>query len=149
VPEVNVAGQNLIAILPLLVLSGTAFVVLILATFFRSRLAITLITLAGLALAFAALPIGAGASRAWPAAVGCTRMDGAEPSAPLFILDLFSYFYIGLLIAGAFAVIALSYGYLARREGNHPEYCLLISIATLGSCTMAGCGCASAAWRRD
>ncbi len=109
----------MIAILPLLVLAAVVVLVMLLIAVRRSHLATVLLTLAGLAAAFGAL---------WPAGEVAPRRF-----TPLLIMDPYSLFYQGLIIAGAFAVVLLSYGYFERHETDREELYLLLLIATLGS----------------
>lgn len=85
----------------------------------RSHALTLVITLVGLAAAFASL--------FWVA-----------PHAPvqasqLLIIDKYALFYMGLVIAATFAVAVLCYGYFERREGDPEELYVLLLIAALGS----------------
>jgi len=113
----------MIAILPLLVLAAVIVLVMLLIAVRRSHLATVLLTLAGLAAAFGAL---------WPAGEVAPRRF-----TPLLITDPYSLFYQGLIIAGAFAVVLLSYGYFQRQDTDREELYLLLLIATLGSMVLA------------
>ncbi len=56
---------------------------------------------------------------------------------PLLIVDNYALFYWGLIFAGAFFVVLLSYKYLKDREINREEYYILIFNAVLGSAIIA------------
>ena len=112
-------GTAAIALLPLIIVAGTAVLVM-LATAVRRSHAFTLgLTLAGLAAAFR-----------------CTWL--ASPLAPraattLLIIDDYSLFYFRLLIAAAFAVAILTYDYLRKRDVHREELYVLLLVATLGA----------------
>ena len=110
------------ALLPYLILTAAIVVILLTVAFVRSHKLSAGMTMAGLALAFASLPLAAAAS---PRAVTVlVRVDG------------FSLFFAGLLIAAAFSVAGLSYGYLERRRIRREEFYLLLLTATLGGCIL-------------
>jgi NADH-quinone oxidoreductase subunit N len=110
---------DLFALLPFLILSATAVVVMLVIAFRRSHLTVCIVTLAGLALSFLSL---------FPVAHVSPR-----EVTPLMIIDGYSLFYTGLIVAAAFFVTLLSFGYLANRKGNREEYYLILVLATLGS----------------
>ena len=56
---------------------------------------------------------------------------------PLLIIDNYALFYWGLIFAGAFFVVLLSYKYLNDRDINREEYYILIFNAVLGSVIIA------------
>lgn len=110
---------ELFALLPLFILGGASVVVMLAIAIRRSHALTLVITLVGLAAAFASL--------FWVA-----------PHAPvqasqLLIIDKYSLFYMGLVIAATFAVAVLCYGYFERREGDPEELYVLLLIAALGS----------------
>ena len=111
---------DLLAITPLIVLSAASVVVLLVTAFYRNHKAIAVLSLIGIALAFAALP-----------------MVSSEVSLPitvtqLIIIDGYALFYMGLLFAVSIVVILLAYSYLEKRQGNHEEFYILVLLATLG-----------------
>jgi len=113
---------DLVALLPLVILSGGTVVVLLAAAFVRRHglaLALTLMTLAGAALAL--IPAGALPPR---------------PITTLLVLDGYAVYYLALLIAAAFAVALLGHGYLARRNEQREEFYVLLLTATLGSAVL-------------
>jgi NADH-quinone oxidoreductase subunit N len=114
---------DLVTLSPLIVLSATAIVVMLVIAFYRNHMLSALLTLLGLILSFIALWISASTA--------------APQVTPLLILDGYALFYIGLLLAATFVVAVLSYGYLERRAGNHEEFYVLLLLATLGSSVLA------------
>ena len=52
---------------------------------------------------------------------------------PLFIVDDYALFYIGMILAASFAVTLLSYNYLEKFGGNKEEYFILLFLADLGA----------------
>jgi len=113
----NTAG--LLALLPFLLIAGTAvFVMLAIAAWRRHWLSLC-ITLVGLAAAFGSL---------WLVAPLAPRKVTS-----LLILDQYALFYIGLIIAATFAIAMLCYGYLERHSETREELYVLLLVATLGS----------------
>jgi NADH-quinone oxidoreductase subunit N len=110
---------DLFALLPFTILAATAVVVMMVIAFRRSHLAVCILTLGGLALSFLSL---------FPVA-----QFAPQEVTPLLIVDGYSLFYTGLIVAAAFFVTLLSFGYLANLKGNREEYYLLLVLATFGS----------------
>ena len=115
-------GTDLIAILPLLVLTVAAVVVMVAVCIRRSHLLAVWLTLLGLAGAFASL---------WPAA-----SVAPIQVTPLLIIDGYALFYMGLIIAATFVTVILAYGYLEKQQGYREELYILILTAALGSAVM-------------
>jgi NADH-quinone oxidoreductase subunit N len=114
-----VNGTDVIALLPLIVVAGTPVLVM-LATAVRRSHGFTLgLTLAGLAAAFGCL---------WLAAPVTPRQV-----TPLLVLDHYSLFYFGLLVAADFAISILVFDYLRKRDLHREELYILLLIATLGA----------------
>jgi NADH-quinone oxidoreductase subunit N len=55
---------------------------------------------------------------------------------PLFVIDGFGVFYIGLILATALLISILSYAYFEQREERKEEYYILLILSTLGACTL-------------
>jgi len=119
----TVTGDDLIALLPLLILAAASVLILLQIAFYRSHLITALVAMDGFALAFLSIPFVAD--------------EVPRQVTPLLILDYYSYFYMGLILAAGFFVSALSYGYLQRRDLNREEYYLLLVLAALGAGVMA------------
>jgi NADH-quinone oxidoreductase subunit N len=117
-----VNGTDAVALLPLILLAGTS-VLLMLAIAVRRSHELTLgLTLAGLAAAFASI---------WIAAPLAPRQV-----ASLLVIDNYSLFYFGLLIAADFAVAILAHDYLAKHDAHREELYILLVIATLGAAVL-------------
>jgi NADH-quinone oxidoreductase subunit N len=56
---------------------------------------------------------------------------------PLFIIDAYSMFFIGIIIISALLVTFLSYDYIKQLDGIREEYYIIIFTATLGSVLLA------------
>jgi NADH-quinone oxidoreductase subunit N len=110
---------ELASLLPLIVVAATTVVVMLAVAFYRHHLLTAALTLIGLAAAFLSLWVA-------PAAP-----SGHAPS--LLVLDGYARFYVGLIVATAFGVALLAYGYLEERENRPEEFYLLLLLATLGS----------------
>jgi len=115
----SVSENQLIALLPLLIVAGTSIVVMLsIAVHREHRLSATL-TFIGLAAAFASL---------WIAAPLVPLQI-----TPLLMLDRYALLYVGLIVAASMAFVPLSYGYFEKCEGDHDELYILLLVATLGS----------------
>jgi NADH-quinone oxidoreductase subunit N len=111
------------AIAPLIVLTVAAVVLMLLIAARRSH-------------AMAAWVTGIGIA----AALGCVLFVAAPHAGravtPLLIVDGYALFYIGLVLASAFAITIVSYDYLkSRDEVPREEYYVLLLLATLGAAT--------------
>lgn len=115
-------GADLIAILPLLVLTAAAVVVMVAICIRRSHLLAVWLTTAGLVLAFVSL---------WKSASAAPTQ-----ATPLLIIDGYALFYMGLIIAATFVTVILCYGYLENQQGYREELYVLVLTAALGSCVM-------------
>jgi NADH-quinone oxidoreductase subunit N len=51
----------------------------------------------------------------------------------LFVIDRYTLFYVGLIVAASITVLLLSYAYLAVRSEPPEEFYLLVLVATLGA----------------
>jgi NADH-quinone oxidoreductase subunit N len=111
-------GSDALALLPLLLLSGTAVVVMLGISVKRSHAVTAALTVVGLAASF--LSIFAVASLV------------PRQVTSLLLVDGYALFYLGLIIASAAAVAVLAYSYFARQDGNREELYLLLVLATLG-----------------
>src|ERR1700757_25117 len=98
--------RDIMATLPILVISTTAVLVMMGIAWKRSHVLTAGLTCVGLAGAFVSI-------------------FAAVPLAPqhvtsLLLVDRFALFYMGLIIASALVVAALSYDYFRNRD-QHPE----------------------------
>jgi NADH-quinone oxidoreductase subunit N len=117
-----VSASDLVTLSPLIALTAAPVVVMLVAAFWRSHVAALALTLVGLAATVGLLYVAA----------------GREPRAvtPLFSMDTYALFYIGLLAVGAGAVALLSFAYLDRLEVRPEEYYMLLLTATLGGAAL-------------
>ena len=111
-------ATDALALLPLLLLAGTAVVVMLGIAAKRSYELTAGLTLLGLAASF-------------------VSVFGVAPLVPrqvssLLLIDGYALFYLGLIIASAGAVAVLSYQYFAKHDGQSEELFLLLVLATLG-----------------
>ncbi|MCJ8164336.1 NADH-quinone oxidoreductase subunit N [Pontibacter sp. E15-1] len=56
--------------------------------------------------------------------------------APLFVIDGFAVFYIGLILLASLLISMLSYAYFEQREEQKEEYYILLILSSLGACTL-------------
>ena len=116
-------AADLIALLPLLIIAGTAVVLMLAIAVKRSHPFTVAASLAGLAAAFASL---------WVANARLPRRV-----TTLLTMDHYALFYIGLMTAACFVVVLLSYNYFKAREVYPEELYILLLLATLGSSILA------------
>ncbi len=57
---------------------------------------------------------------------------------PLFIIDTYSLFFLGIIIISALLVTLLSYDYIKQLDGVSEEYYIIIFTSTLGA-SITGC----------
>jgi NADH-quinone oxidoreductase subunit N len=112
-------GIDLTALLPLMVLGGTVTIVMLAIAFCRNHRLTALLSVLGLVLCLIAI---------WPASDVAPRQV-----TPLFAVDRYALFYMGLIFAASIAVLLLSYGYLTARSEPREEFYLLVLVATLGA----------------
>jgi NADH-quinone oxidoreductase subunit N len=118
----NLTVADLIALLPLLVMTAGVVAVMLLAAFCRRVTPVVLTTLLVLVLAFIALPVAATA--------------GARPVTPLLMMDHYALFYMGLVFAATFAIVILCHDYFGGAAGRHQTVCILLLLAALGSAVL-------------
>jgi len=116
------SSGDFIAILPFLVLVA-AIVAVMLAIAMHRRHQLTFgLALAGAVLSFASLAIAASVT--------------PRHVTVLFVVDGYTLFYIGLILAATIGVLMLSHGYLAKRREPREEFYLLLLLATLGAAAL-------------
>lgn len=108
------------ALLPLMLLAGSAIAVMLAAAFHQGHGTAVGVTLVGLGIVFASL------FRVTPQQVG-----------DLLSIDTYALFFIGLIVLVALVVTVFSHGYLAKFHLKPEEYYMLLLLATLGSCILA------------
>jgi NADH-quinone oxidoreductase subunit N len=112
-------AADIISLLPILLISATAVVVMLGIALKRSHALAAGLTLAGLAAAFISIF----------AAVPLTPRQ----VTPLLLLDRFALFYISLIIATAAVVAVLSFAFFKNKTIHHEELYLLLLLATVGA----------------
>jgi len=117
-----VGTTDFTAILPLLIVASAAVAVMLDAARGAERSGAAGWTILGLAVSLGTLPFASAVS--------------PRQVTPLLRLDGYALLYIGLILAAALAVAALSTGYLARRGLPQGEYHVLLLLATLGSAVL-------------
>jgi len=110
---------DFIAIAPIILLAVTVSAVMLLIAIDRHHGKTAALSFVGLAAAFAVLPAAAGFA---PRSV-----------TPLFVVDQFAIFFIGLILAATMITVLLAYGYLRKQAGHREEFYLLLLVAALGS----------------
>ena len=113
------SGTDFTSILPLLVSSAAALVLITAIAIRRSHLLMYLLTLLFLLAAFVA--------------VFYSNTTVPHIIDPLFIIDGLGVFSSGLILLATLAVALLSYGYFEQRESRREEYYVLLILAALGA----------------
>jgi NADH-quinone oxidoreductase subunit N len=115
-------AQQLAAVIPLIVVAAAVVVLTIAVAARRSHRLAVVITLAGLAIAFAF----------------ALRTPSSADAGPLLRLDPYARFYTALILAATAAVALLSFGYLERMREQREEFYLLLLLASLGALILVG-----------
>src|SRR5687768_4752002 len=110
--------SNLMALSPLILLAGSAIVVMLAAAFYRHPRPVMMLTLAGLVLSFASLFL--------------SQCAGSRQVTALLVLDHYALFFIGLIVAATFVVAVLCYRYFGGDESRHEVVYILLLLAALG-----------------
>lgn len=115
--------NDFFALSPLLILSGSSVLIMLLIAVKLSHRIIQLSSLLFFALAFYSL----------------IHTSDILPYniSPLLIFDGFSNFILGLIIFASLVVNVLSYVYFDEKEESPKEYYVLLFLCTLGSCVLA------------
>jgi NADH-quinone oxidoreductase subunit N len=116
--------EQLLLVLPLILVTATAVVTMLMVAVKRRHAVSCLVTVAGLLLALLSLLIVA------PLA--------PQEVTPLLRVDSFSIFFTALILLAALAISLFSYPYLCNLEDHQDEFYLLLTIATLGALVMVG-----------
>ncbi len=115
--------QNLIALLPLLIVGLTVVVVMLSIAWRRDHFVNATLTVIGLNLALLSLYF-----------VGHA---GAQDVTPLLRVDGYSMFYIGLVLLASLATTTFAYPWLEGYPDNREEFYLLVLIAAMGGILLA------------
>jgi NADH-quinone oxidoreductase subunit N len=114
-------GLDLIALLPLLVAAASAVLVMLASAFFRSLRPAESLTLLGLLLSCAALPLAATA--------------GARQVTALLLIDHYALYYMGLVFGATFVVAVLCRTWFGAV--GHGAHGVLLLLAALGGAVLA------------
>jgi len=120
------SSSQLLALMPIIVSSGAALVVMVLTAIYRNHVLIFTVTAVLLAAALASVAV----------AIPVIPQDATA----LLVVDRYGLFYIGLILAATLVLVFLSYGYLKRQSQRREEYYILLILAAVGSEVLA---CAS------
>ena len=121
-PLPSALHSNLMALSPLILLAGSAVVVMLAAAFYRHPRPVIMLTLAGLILSFASLFL--------PQGIGSRQVTA------LLVLDHYALFFIGLIVAATFVVAVLCYRYFGGDESRHEALYILLLLAALGGAVL-------------
>src|SRR6185369_13138898 len=114
--------DDLLILSPIIALAGTPVIVMLTIAFYRNHRTAAVLTIAGMIISLALLPVAASVAR--------------PEVTSLLVIDGYARFFIALTVATAIAVALLSYGVFDRLK--YPEeFYLLLAIATLGSAVLA------------
>ena len=117
--------SHLFCLLPLMVIAAASVLVMLFAAFRRSHLAALMLTLGGICVALMTIPLV------------YHQPLPLRQVGPLLTMDGYALTYIGLILAVAFVVAVLSFGYPAIRCERPEEYYVLLLVAVLGSMVLA------------
>ncbi|RPD43216.1 NADH-quinone oxidoreductase subunit N [Chitinophaga barathri] len=112
------SASDLLSLLPLLIISGSAVIAILLVAIRRNHRVMHAFTVFAFICALVALYFQ-------PYAVPYVI-------APLFVVDAFALFNTGLILLAGLSVLFLSYSYFEQREERKEEYYILLLLATVG-----------------
>ncbi len=132
--SVSMNMEQLIALLPLIVLAATALVVMLFIAWRRHHWWTGTLTVLGLNAALAAVIY---VFQILPAEITATGISlGGIGVTPLLVIDAYSGFYMGLLIITTLACSTLMNAYMEGFQDNREEIYLLLVIAALGAAVL-------------
>ena len=114
--------MQLEALMPLIILSASVVIIMLVIAFHRNHLLTLFLTLTGLGLSFISIPLVA---HTLPQQV-----------TSLLVIDSYSEFFIGLIILSSFAVALLAFDYFDKHSSTPEEFYIILLLATLGSCVL-------------
>ena len=112
--------QNLQALLPVILCSGTAVMVMLAIAFKRNHFMNATVTVLGLNASLAAV---------WWVS---SRVALPQPVTDLFVVDSFACFYMALILVATLACVTLAHAYMETHSGNREELYLLLTLAATG-----------------
>jgi len=118
----NMTFADLIPLLPLLIVTGTAVLAMVVVGIRRSYPVTAGITITGLLIATIAAAL--------------LMPDTNRQITPLLVIDQYSLFFTVVVCAAAMFIAILSFRYLANLDDHKEEYFLLLGVATIGAVVM-------------
>ncbi|WP_187261375.1 NADH-quinone oxidoreductase subunit N [Pontibacter beigongshangensis] len=115
-------SNDFLHLMPLLILTFGAIINMLVISVWRNHKIIYVITALSMLAAFGSLLE--------------QRTLGPHHIDPLFIIDGFAVFYMGIILLTALLISMLSYAYFEQREEQKEEYYLLLILSTLGACVL-------------
>jgi len=115
---------DLFALLPLIILTTSIILVMLVIAFARNLALTCLLCCIGLASTLLSI--------AW---VGSSADSGYV--TPLILVDAYATLFSGLIVAAGIFISLISYSYLKHRGENQDEFILLLMLSTLGAVTLA------------
>src|ERR1700690_96411 len=110
---------DITALLPLIIIAGSAVVIMLAIALHRNHLFTILLGVAGLLLALASL--------------FAVFFLLPRQVTKLLVLDSYAFFYMGLIFSATIATAIFSYGYLEKNDVVREEFYLLLLLAAFGS----------------
>ena len=110
------------SLLPIIVLAGGSIIVMLLVAIWRNHL----LTFAGTLLTLIASLI----------ALSPASVLGSWQINPLFTIDSFGLFYMGLVFLATMVVTLISYSYINQQDENKEEFYILLLLAALGAAVL-------------
>lgn len=117
------SGPDLIAISPLITLTGVILVVMMVIAFARNLKLTCFFTILGLVATLLNLVLIAG--------------NDPMQVTPLLIVDAYALLFSGIIVLAGLFISLLAYSYLAHRGEKQDEFYLLLMLSTLGGVTLA------------
>ena len=114
--------DDFLHLMPLLILVMASLIIMLVISVQRYHKIIYLITLISFIAAFASLFE--------------LRNTEVYHISPMFVIDRFALFYMGMILLASLVVSMLSYAYFEQREERKEEYYILLILATLGACVL-------------
>ena len=118
-------SHDLISIVPFIIIAFTAVLVMLMTALEQGRAGTFIITACGYGFSLVSI------------CLIVPKVQPAQQIVPLLIIDGYSLFFIGLIIAASLALAALSYDYLKMHTARFGEYYVLFLTATLGAMVLA------------
>ncbi|RZU46820.1 NADH dehydrogenase subunit N [Fluviicoccus keumensis] len=118
----NLTIANLLPLLPIILASLTAVVVMLAVAFGRNHWWNATLTVVGLNISLA--------SAIW---LALSQPLAPQMVTPLLVVDAYAYFYMAMILAGTLACCTLTHAYMEGYASNKEEIYLLLTIAAVGA----------------